>query len=321
MVKLKSMISIIVPVFNEQDSLSLFYKELVREVKGFAKNYEIVFIDDGSFDNSLAVLTHIAVKDSHVRIFSFRKNQGKAEALTFGFQKAKGEYIVTLDADLQDKPSEIYKLLDKAKNGWDVVSGWRKNRQDSIQKILASKIFNFLAGIFWGLNLHDYNCGLKVYTQDAAKSIFLYGGMHRFIPILAYEKGFTVTEEVVAHDIRKFGKSKYGFSKVFKDLPDMFTMLFLTRYGKRPLHFFGSIGFLLFFTGFLIFAYLSTLWFLGESIGRRPLLLFSILLLLAGLQVFFTGFLADLLINATNTLRFGHKEHDDVFLLKYAHDE
>lgn len=294
------MLSIVVPVYNEEESLEAFYKEVNKELGGFGEKYEIVFVDDGSFDNSLTILKNLEKNDKNVRVYSFRKNQGKAEALTLGFQKSKGEIIVTLDADLQDKPSEIKKLLEKQKkDSIDVVSGWRKFRKDKSRMVIISRIYNFIAGKMFGVHLHDYNCGLKVYTREAAKSLRLYGGLHRFIPLLAYQLGFSVDEIVVEHEKRKFGKSKYGFSKIWKDLPDMFTMLFLTRYGKRPLHFFGIIGGLLVAVSIIILSYLSIVWFMGESIGRRPLLLFGILLMVIGIQIFFSGFIAELLISTT----------------------
>ena len=302
------MLSVVVPVFNEEESLNAFYKTLLAALFKLKKNYEIIFVDDGSNDKSLSILKEFEKKSKSVRFFSFRKHQGKAEALTLGFQKAKGDYIVTLDADLQDRPEEILKLIKKLNEGWDCVSGWRKNRRDSIFKVLPSKLFNFLALVFWGLKVNDLNCGLKLYSKDAAKSLRLYGGMHRFIPLLLYQEGFKVTEVPVIHEKRKFGKSKYGLSKVFTELPDLFTMLFLSRYSKRPLHFFGVFGGILLILGFIILVYLSYLRFQGERIGNRPLLLFGILLVLTGLQIFFTGFIADLIIhisqknNKENTL-------------------
>lgn len=294
------MTSIIVPVFNEEESLPASYNSLHDVFRQIHNSREIIFIDDGSTDHSLDTLKKIAATDPSVRIFSFRKNHGKAEALTFGFQKAKGNLIVTLDADLQDNPSEIQKLIDKMNEGYDVVCGWRKNRKDSFAKIFFSKIFNRLVYFLWGLRLNDYNCSLKVYRKDAAKSLFLYGGMHRFIPLLAHEQGFRVAEVSVEHRERRYGKSKYGISKVIKDIPDVFTMLFITRYSKRPMHFFGTIGGVLFVTGVVVLIYLSFLHFQGIAIGRRPLLLFGILLVIVGIQIFFTGFLADLLLNATS---------------------
>ncbi|MEK7570703.1 MAG: glycosyltransferase family 2 protein [Patescibacteria group bacterium] len=311
------MLSVVVPVYNEEESLEKFYEELLRVLPDLSKKYEIIFIDDGSTDNSLSILKSLAKKNEHVRIFSFRQNLGKSEALTLGFMKAKGEYIVTLDADLQDKPTEIQKLLVRAENGTDVVCGWRKDRKDSQNAVLSSKLFNAFAGMFWGLQLHDYNCGLKVYRKDAARSLYLYSGMHRFIPLLAYQQGFTVEEVAVDHAERKFGESKYarGIIKIFQNLPDMFTMLFLAKYSKRPMHFFGVIGGTLFVVGFVIFSYLCIIWFMGESIGTRPLLTLSILLILSGLQTFLTGFLADLIINIS------HKEGNiNSFPLKYTSD-
>lgn len=297
------MISAVVPVFNEEESLPHFYEALVKELRELTKDYEILFVDDGSTDQSLDVLKSLAKKDSHVSVFSFRKNQGKAEALTLGFQKAQGDHIVTLDADLQDKPSEIKKLLEKQKIGdIDIVSGWRKDRKDASKMVFISRLFNGIVGKLFGVSLHDYNCGLKVYTKDAAKSLRLYGGQHRFIPLLAYQQGFSVDEIAIEHQPRKFGKSKYGFSKIL-DLPDIFTMLFLAKYTKRPLHFFGLFGGVLLLIGILIFGYLAAIWFMGESIGRRPLFFTSIFLMLGGLQIFFTGFLAELMLNIS------HKEY------------
>lgn len=231
-----------------------------------------------------------------------------------GFIKAKGDYIVTLDADLQDKPEEIQKLLKKAKEGYELVCGWRKNRRDSLPKVISSKFFNFLVGFFWGLKLHDHNCGLKVYKKEVAKSLNLYGGMHRFIPLLVYQQGFTITEVEVSHEKRRFGKSKYGISKLWKDLPDIFTMLFLTRYSHKPLHFFGTVGVILLFFGLVILGYLSFIHFQGHAIGRRPLLFLGMLLVLSGFQVVFTGFLADLIINLS------HKNNKTEFTLRYSSD-
>lgn len=292
------MISAVVPVFNEEESLEAFYKVLVPNLSKLDKEYEVIFVDDGSTDKTLQILKAFENKNKNVKVLSFRKNRGKAEVLTSGFQAAKGDYIVTLDADLQDRPEEIGKLIEKAKEGFDLVSGWRKDRKDSKILInLPSKLFNFLSGLFWGLKLNDYNCGLKLYTKEAAKSLNLYGGMQRFIPLLLYQNGFRVTEIAVVHEKRKYGKSKYGFSKSFKEFPDMFSMLFITKYAKRPLHFFGYVGVVTSAIGFFILLYLSIIHFMGQAIGERPLLIFGMLLLLAGLQLLFTGLLADLILH------------------------
>lgn len=309
------MISAVVPVFNEEESLDKFYPRLKNSLSKIDENHEIIFIDDGSTDSSLEIIKKLASKDPKIGIYSFRKNQGKSEALTYGFKMAKGDYIVTLDADLQDKPEEIVNLLNKANDGFDLVSGWRKNRKDAIYMKLPSKLFNFLMSAFWGVHLHDYNCGLKFYKKDAVKNLILYGGMHRFIPLLVSEKGFEVTEIPVAHEPRRFGKSKYGFSKVFKDIPDVFTILFLTKYAKRPLHFFGLVGGVVSAIGFFILLYLTIVHFLGESIGTRPLLTFGMLLLLAGLQILFTGFTADLIISISEKNKTS-KTLDDIIKYK-----
>lgn len=309
---IETMISIIVPLYNEEESIHAVYDQIVKDVKD---KHEIIFVDDGSTDTSLEILKQIAKTDIAVRIYSLRRNEGKAEALTLGFQKAKGDYIVTLDADLQDKPKEILKLIKKAEEGnWDVVCGWRKKRKDPIRKVFSSKFFNSIVSFFWKLKLHDYNCGLKLYAKETAKSLCLYGGMHRFIPLLAHDLGFAVTEVVVEHDRRKYGKSKYGFSKVWKDLPDIFTMLFLSKYGSRPFHFFGIAGAFFVLIGVVILGYLTYLRLSGETIGQRPLLFFGMLLVISGFQLFFTGFLADLIINMS------HKENKE-FLLKYSTKE
>ena len=303
------MISAVVPVFNEEESLEKFYSVLIPNLEKLGA-YEVVFIDVGSTDSSLSLMKKLAAKNKQIRIFSFRKNQGKAEALTLGFKMAKGDYIVTLDADLQDRPEEIKNLLDKLKEGFDVVSGWKKNRKDSLKTILSSRLFNSTLSAIWGVHLHDYNCGLKVYTKDAAKSLNLYGGMHRFIPLLVASKGFEITEVPVIHEKRKYGKSKYGFSKIFKEAPDMLTILFLTRFAKRPLHFFGFIGGLASFLGSMILLYLFILHLMGQRVGTRPLLTFGMLLVLAGFQVLFTGFLADLILHISSQNENNNHEED-----------
>ncbi|MEK7159897.1 MAG: glycosyltransferase family 2 protein [Patescibacteria group bacterium] len=305
------MISAVVPVFNEEESLEAFYKVLIPNLLKLDKSYEVIFVDDGSTDKTLEILKKFEAKNNNVRILSFRKNRGKAEVLTSGFKASKGDLVVTLDADLQDRPEEIGKLIKKHKEGFDMVTGWRKDRKDALKTRISSKFFNFIMSAFWGVHLHDYNCGLKLYTKTAAKSINLYGGMHRFIPLLVSEKGFSVTEVAVVHEKRKFGKSKYGFSKIFKDIPDMFTILFLSRYAKRPLHFFGVAGGILALIGFFILMYLTILRFQGETIGNRPLLLFGMLLVLAGFQVLFTGFLADLILH-TSQKNNGESSEDEL---------
>lgn len=307
------MISVVVPVYNEEKSLALLYQQIKKVLPKLGRKVEIIFADDGSTDSSLQIIKQLRLKNKDVKILSFRANQGKSEILMEAFSRAQGDYIVTLDADLQDKPSEIPQMVVKAKEGWDLVCGWRKIRRDSWLKVLSSRIFNSLTKLFWGVKLHDYNCGLKVYSRACAQSLILYGGLHRFIPLLAYQKGFSVTEVPVVHGKREFGKSKYGFSKIWKDIPDMFTMLFLSRYEKRPSHFFTFVGGMILVFGVLILFYLTIVHFLGESIGGRPLLFLGMLLMLSGFQILFTGFLADLILNQSYT-----NSKEDIYKLKHS---
>ncbi len=314
------MISIVVPVFNEEESLEAFYKELMKIIPALEDTSEIIFVDDGSFDKSLEMLKTFEKKNKHIRVFSFRRNLGKSEALTFGFAKSKGDYVVTLDADLQDKPSEIIKLLKKAYAGVELVCGWRKDRKDKKKMLVISRVFNRIMGYFFDLKIHDYNCGLKVYSHELAKGLRLYGGLHRFIPLLAYQQGFTVEEVAVVHEVRKYGTSKYGFSKLWKDLPDIFTMLFLAKYSKRPLHFFGVIGVIFTLIGVAFLSYLTFVHYaFGETVGRRPLLLIGVLFIVSGFQTFFTGFLADLMINISHSPKM-LDESNIHFPLKYNSD-
>lgn len=319
-IRKQAMISVVIPLFNEEESIEILHKDIVAEL-GINKDYELIFVDDGSLDSSLQILKNLLQKNTRIRIFSFRRRHGKAEALTFGFSKAKGEYIVTIDADLQDKPSEIPKLIKKARQGWDVVCGFRKKRKDSVVKVISSRIFNLTTRWFWGLKLHDYNCGLKVYSQAAAHSLQLYGGLHRFVPVLAHQQGFRVTEVEVIHEKRKFGKSKYTAVKILTDLPDIFTMLFLSKYGSRPLHFFGAIGFIFFTIGSLILLYLAYIKITQGSIGPRPILFLGMILVLSGLQTFFTGFLADLFLSSSQKGNYGESLYGKTSLLKYASEK
>lgn len=312
--RIERMLSVVVPVFNEEESLGAFYKELILQVSKLKVGFEVIFVDDGSTDRSLDIIKEFQKEDKNVRIFSFRKHRVKAEALTLGFTKSMGEYILTIDSDLQDRPDQIEKLIKKSKEGWDLVSGWRKNRKDSFVKNISSKIFNLASSSFWGLKVSDLNCGLKLYKAEAAKSLNLYGGTHRFIPLILFQEGFSVTEVPVVHDKRKLGKSKYSFTKVFTEIPDMFTMLFLSRYSRRPLHFFALVGGLLLLVGILVLGYLSILHFQGYAIGRRPLLFLGMLLVISGFQVLFTGFLADLLIHVSEN------STNPKFDLKYSSD-
>lgn len=303
--------SIVIPVLNEAESLKELLSNIKKAFLPTKTSYEVIFIDDGSTDETLNLLKTIEENEKLVRVFSFRRNLGKSAALMLGFKKANGRYIVTLDADLQDDPANIKGLRLKLKNGnFDLVSGWRKDRKDKKIKKVSSWMFNKIVSILFEMNIHDLNSGLKLYKAETAKELNLYGGMHRFIPVIAKELGYKVAEKEIVHHERKYGKSKYRSSKIFTDIPDIITIYFLTKYTRRPLHFFGKVGSALFFIGFLMLSYLSYLHFIGEKIGTRPLLLFGVLLVMVGVQTVFTGLLADLFVHT-------NKENNN-FPIKYA---
>jgi glycosyltransferase involved in cell wall biosynthesis len=275
------------------------FSQIKQAFSKFKKPYEIIFIDDGSTDSSLSILKSFEKESKDVKVFSFRKNLGKSSIYTFGFQKAQGKYVATMDADLQDSPRDLLELYKRISKGdLDIISSWRKKRRDNFIKVILSKIFNRLVCFVFKINIHDLNSGLKIYKQEVAKNLNLYGGMYRFIPLLAKELGYNVGEKVVSHFPRKYGESKYKSTKVFSDITDLATVYFLTRYVGRPLHFFGRVGGAIFLFGIVILLYLSFLHFLGQPIGRRPLLFLGMLLVLSGIQVALTGLIADLIVNS-----------------------
>ncbi len=297
---MKPEFSVVIPILNEEESIHELVGQINDAFVKLEKKYEIIFIDDGSSDSTLPILKELSRKSNDtIKVFSFRKNLGKAVALTLGFQKARGEYVVTMDADLQDDPQNIEKLFVAHKEGdYDLVSGWRKNRSDSLLKKVNSKFFNNMVIPFlFGTNFKDMNSGLKLYKKDLAKEIKIYGGMHRFIPILANEMGYKVKEIDILHKPRKYGYSKFKSTKVLTDIPDLITMYFLIKYNRRPLHFFSKLGGALLFAGSVMLIYLIVVKLMGHSIGNRPLLIFGVLFVIAGIQTIFTGLLADLMVN------------------------
>ena len=234
-------ISIVIPVFNERDSLPDLVDELVHNLSEY-KTWEVIFIDDGSSDGSTEWLSKLCIESKNFKMIQFYRNYGKSAALREGFKAAAGEYIITMDADLQDDPAEIKNLITKLEEGWDLVSGWKKTRLDPLNKRLPSKLFNMVTRFMTGVKIHDFNCGLKGYRNSVVKSIDVYGGRHRYIPALAGQRKFKVTEIVVNHRSRKFGNTKYGGSRLFHGFFDLITILFLNRYNQQPLHLFGSFG-------------------------------------------------------------------------------
>jgi glycosyltransferase involved in cell wall biosynthesis len=290
-------VSVIVPLFNEDESLN----ELIGQIDHAIANrytFEVIFVDDGSTDNSWSVIEQIALSRNYVRGIRFRRNYGKSTALQKGFDIAKGDYIATMDADLQDDPAEIPEMIGLLKGeNLDLVSGWKKVRHDPISKTIPSRFFNKVTSIISGIQLNDFNCGLKVYTREVIDSLVIYGEMHRYIPVLAKWEGFDrIGEKVVEHRPRKFGKTKFGLSRFLNGFLDLVTLLFIHVYFQRPMHFFGSIGvgFITLgtaITGYLVFMRI----FFEQYLSNRPLLLFGILLLVLGLQFFSVGFLGEML--------------------------
>lgn len=307
--------SIVIPVLNEQAALDDLLAAIRQAMASLTESYEVVFVDDGSTDGTLARLKEYAQGDHRIRIVAFRRNLGKAPALTCGFQKARGRYVVTMDADLQDDPRDIARMFEHLQaSGVAVVGGWRRDRQDSALKVVSSKLFNnVIVRMLFGVTFKDMNCGLKLYQADVAKELRLYGGMHRFIPIIATEMGFPVAELPVRHHERKHGVSKYPATKIFTELPDLLTLFFLIKYTKRPLHFFARVGSLVGLVGIAALTYLTYLWTQGIPIGTRPLLSFGVLLVVVGAQIIFTGLLADLIVNVNQG-----KQQD--FPVKYESD-
>ncbi len=294
-------ISVIVPLYNERESLPQLYKELISELTGLAPRYELIFVDDGSHDGSLDVLESLQKTDDKIKIVSFRRNFGKAAALSAGFKRARGDVIVTMDADLQDRPHEIKKLLGKIESGWDLVSGWRIRRADPWRKRTASRIFNKVTSLLTGVRIHDINCGLKAYRRRVIEEIRVYGEMHRYIPVLASYRGFAVGEVEVKHQGRRHGKSKYGIGRMAEGMFDLLTVIMLTRYNSKPLHAFGILGILLLSAGFSILGFLSVGWYFDEPIAGRPLFSLGILLMIMGVQFIFFGLLAEMIAYATRS--------------------
>lgn len=290
-------ISVVVPLYNEKESLHILYDELTKVLRGLELEYEIVFVNDGSTDGSDSLLAALAMDDPRVTVIEFRKNIGKAAALSSGFRHAKGQTIITMDADLQDDPTEIPRFLQKIDEGYDLVSGWKYPRMDPFSKRFPSKVVNVLANLIGGTSLHDMNCGFKAYRREVIEAVNLYGELHRYIPLIVHQSGFKVAEIKVKHHPRKFGQSKYNFPKQVAGSLDLVSVLFLTRFNRKPLHFLGSFGSISFGTGLLISVYLGWIRLVeGHFIGHRPLLLFGMILMVLGVQLFFFGLLAELFI-------------------------
>ena len=291
-------LSVVVPIYNEVESLPHLIQAIASVMQGHNYAYEIICVDDGSKDGSTALLKKLATEREDLRAIILRRNYGQTPAMAAGFQHAQGEIIISLDADLQNDPADIPNLLQKMNEGYDLVSGWRKERQDNQwTRLLPSKIANALIRRVTGVNLRDYGCSLKAYRTEILADLNLYGELHRFIPALAFIEGATIAEIPLRHHARQFGSSKYGLDRTFRVLLDLLTVWFMKKFLTRPMHVFGYLGIIFILVGFMLGGYLSFLkLFLGQAIGDRPLLLLVAILLLAGVQLFGFGLLGELLI-------------------------
>ncbi|MCX7769117.1 MAG: glycosyltransferase family 2 protein [Flavobacteriales bacterium] len=293
-------VSLVVPLLNERESLPELCEWIVRVCTNNNLTYEVIFVDDGSSDGSWETIQKLATQYAGIRGVRFRRNYGKSAALNVGFQEARGRVVITMDADLQDSPDEIPALYEMiTKEGYDLVSGWKKKRYDPLSKTLPTKLFNVVTRMVSGIKLHDFNCGLKAYDASVIKSIEVFGEMHRYIPLLVKQAGFTkIGEKVVVHRPRKYGHSKFGLNRFVNGLLDLFTIIFLTRFGKKPMHFFGPWGLLLFATGFAIAAYLAVakLVFEQYKMTDRPIFYLGLLCMIVGSQLFLSGFIGELIL-------------------------
>ena len=282
-------------MLNEEHSLETLYEEISRTLESQAQSFEVIFVDDGSTDGSMAVLSELSARTTNVVVVRFRRNFGKAAALQAGFLEAQGDVIVTIDADLQDDPAEIPQLLAKLDEGFDLVSGWKTRRNDPWTRRLFSRMFNRTTALISGVRLHDVNCGLKAYRAEVLSGMRLYGELHRFIPVLAAYSGFRVAEIPVNHRARQFGRSRYGSERYLRGFFDLLSVTFMGRYRHRPLHLFGGLGLLMGAVGFVVLLYLTVLKIWGHSIGQRPLLTLGVLLVVVGIQLVSLGLLSELI--------------------------
>jgi glycosyltransferase involved in cell wall biosynthesis len=304
-------ISVVVPVHDEEQTVALLFEELQAALDPLGQPWEALFVDDGSTDGSFGALTRLHNAHDNVRVVRLRRNFGKAAALAAGFAHVQGDVVVTIDADLQDDPAEIPRLLAKLEEGFDLVSGWKAHRRDRLTRRLLSRIFNGVTGRVSGLRLHDLNCGLKAYRVEVVQGLRLYGELHRFIPVLAHYRGHRIAELPVNHRAREHGRSRYGVERYMRGFLDLLTVSFIGRYRYRPLHLFGGLGLLLGVLGFGVLAYLTVLKIDGHAIGQRPLLILGVLLVVVGLQFFSLGLISEL-ITSQHEERAGPRERTEL---------
>ncbi len=292
-------ISVVLPVLNEHESLEQLHKELTDVLTAIGREYELVFVDDGSTDGSTEICRDLVRRDHHVVLVELRRRFGKATALQAGFGAARGDVIITMDADLQDDPKEIPRFLEGFERGFDLMCGWKEDRKDSLSKTLPSKLFNYVTSRTSGLKLQDFNCGFKAYKREVVQGLDLYGELYRYIPVLVHAKGFKVGEIAVSHRARRFGASKYGIERFLRGPFDLLTILFLSSFRRRPLHLFGVLGVGIGLAGFIINAYLAIGWLMGRWIGDRPLLMMGTLMIIVGIQILIFGLLGEMIVSAT----------------------
>ncbi len=289
-------LTVVIPLYNEEGSLRELHQQLRQVLGRMNMRYEILFVDDGSTDRSFSVLRDLKRTDRHIQVVRFRRNYGKSAALAVGFAKAQGAVVVTMDADLQDDPSEIPPLRRKLEEGYDLVSGWKRVRHDPLTKTIPSRLFNAVVRRLTGIKIHDFNCGLKAYRRDVVRHLHVYGELHRFLPVLAHWEGFRVGELTVQHRPRKYGRTKFGMARFWKGFLDLLTVLFTTRYLRRPLHLFGFWGLVTAFAGSAILLWLAIeKLFQGASLSNRPLFLGGILLLIVGIQFISIGLIGEMI--------------------------
>ena len=289
-------ISVLVPVLDEAETVEELARQVAEVLDGEGRSFEIVFVDDGSRDGTPQRVKAAREADPRVKFVWLRRNFGKAAALSAGFDHCRGAIVITMDGDLQDDPTEIPRFLQAMEEGdLDLVSGWKRRRKDPVSKRWPSKLFNGVTRMLAQVDLHDFNCGFKAYRREVLEQIAIYGELHRYIPVLASRKGFTIGEIQVHHHPRRHGVSKYGWDRLYKGLLDLITVLFITKYTRRPLHLFGMSGLLFLSLGFGINSYLAVLWFLGEPLSNRPLLLLGVLMMVMGIQVLTTGLLGEMI--------------------------
>jgi len=283
-------------LLNEEESIPELFAKIREVMHSMGRTFEVIFVDDGSTDRSFSVLSDLHAKHREVKAIQFRRNYGKSAALAVGFREARGDFVITMDADLQDDPAEIPGLIEAMGTTYDLISGWKRKRHDPISKTIPSRFFNFVTAKMTGIPIHDFNCGLKAYRREVVKSVHVHGELHRYIPALAHWAGYRVGEKVVQHHPRKYGRTKFGLSRFFRGFLDLLTVLFTTRYIRRPLHLFGVWGTFSFLIGVAVDLYLSIEWFRGAtSLSNRPLFMVGFLFIIIGIQFFSLGLLGEMI--------------------------